>query len=348
MPRAACCTGSSSPSNHAPLVANAEVVGPLPFGGGERGLRSLGQVQPLVGGAVAGDVPALGVMGDPDRRRHRLQDRLQLRRAPLGLAAGLVQGLLHPFALGDVQRLGKNGRQPALAVVNGGVVPLAVQGGAVFAVVAIDVLVARALAGQHVRHQPAGALHVFLVDPGQFGDGQAQHLGCGPAEQAPGGLRPADDAELAVELDHRQRRVVQVGRQALVGLGQGLSGPRALGLGDVLRRVPIIHVNPHPPSSAGPPMPPRRRRRATGLEHPRHLGPNLKGHYATASQSLPIKSLGDRVWPRPQPRRRRFQRPAPQNYGVGYEQLLRGCEKTSQPRRSAVEPRNHGPTEIRW
>jgi|GEM_PF-3691340 len=59
----------------------------------------MGQVQQLVGGAVAGDVAAVRVVGDPHGRRHCLKDRGYFLHP-------LARLLLRPLVLGDVGQYG--------------------------------------------------------------------------------------------------------------------------------------------------------------------------------------------------------------------------------------------------
>ena len=88
----------------APEPPDRKVGGPLPIPSGQGGLRATGQAQPVVGGPVARDMLAIGIVSDPHRRWHGVQDRLQFRGALVGEAARLSQFLGKRLRVTDVRR----------------------------------------------------------------------------------------------------------------------------------------------------------------------------------------------------------------------------------------------------
>ena len=86
----------------AAVAIHGEVRGALVIRRRERDVAALGQTQQIVGGPVAGDDLAFGIVRDPHRRGHRVEHRFQLGGALALLALAFHERALDPFAFADV------------------------------------------------------------------------------------------------------------------------------------------------------------------------------------------------------------------------------------------------------
>ena len=198
----------------------------LPQGAGERGRHPL---QQLIADAMAERVVDVLEPVEVDEQHADamsaalgLRDRLRqalVQQQPVGQAGQRVAGreVLQSFLGLDPRRDVLHERQDrndlACVVQQRRVVPLAPDRVAVAAVIAGEAGRPRLFAAHEPPHQTREGLAVFFVHERAVGERNPQDFVRAPAEDVLRLRRPANEPEVAVPLEHRQRRIADVRRQ---------------------------------------------------------------------------------------------------------------------------------------
>ena len=160
-------------------------------------------------------------LGVSDCLREPLLQQQSIRQSGQRVARRqILQALFGLDARRHVLDEGQDRYDASLVVEQTRVVPLAPDRLAVLAVVSIETGGARLVAGHELVHQLDDLLAIAFEGELTAADGDPVHFIGAPAEDVLGLGRPADKTKVAVPLQHRQRRVVDVGGKHPVGAVQ--------------------------------------------------------------------------------------------------------------------------------